>query len=147
MLRILDYYIRKPPFTGQLYHDEQVRRLEGEVKQAKAVLTAEVRRQIAAQYRELIGQSPSDIWFRLRFAEFASVFLRDEQTAIDQCRHVQELAPHSYKPHMVLALSLGGAETLRGGRRASAQGRTVKTDLRAGVSHAGTCPSDPGPSG
>ncbi len=107
MLRILDYYLRKPPFTGQLYHEEQVRRLEGEVKQAKAALTADVRRQIAAQYRELIGQSPADIWFRLRFAEFASVFLRDDQTAIDQCRNVQELVPHSYRPHMVLALSLG----------------------------------------
>jgi tetratricopeptide (TPR) repeat protein len=107
MLKVLDYYLRKPPFTGQLYHDQQVRRLEGEVKQARAALTADVRRQIAAQYRTLIGQSPSDIWFRLRFAEFASVFLGDEQTVLDQCRHVQELMPHSYKPHMVLALSLG----------------------------------------
>ncbi len=108
--KVLNYYIRKPPFTGQLYHEEQVQRLEGEVKQAEAALTAAVRKQIAAQYRDLVEQTPSDIWLRLRFAEFGSVFLRDEQTAVEQCRRVQELVPHSYKPHVVLALSLGGLQ-------------------------------------
>jgi tetratricopeptide (TPR) repeat protein len=107
LFKVLNYYIRKPPFTGQLYHEEQVQRLEGDLKQAEAALTAGVRKQIAAQYRDLIEQSPSDILFRLRFAEFASVFLKDEQTAVEQCRRVQELVPHSYKPHVVLALSLG----------------------------------------
>jgi tetratricopeptide (TPR) repeat protein len=110
LFKVLNYYIRKPPFTGQLYHDEHVQRLEREVKQAEAALTAGVRKQIAAQYRDLIEQSPSDILFRLRFAEFASVFLKDEQTAVEQCRRVQELAPHSYKPHVVLALSLGALQ-------------------------------------
>jgi tetratricopeptide (TPR) repeat protein len=108
LFKVLNYYLRKPPFTGQLYHDEQVQRLEGQVRQAEAALTASVRKQIAAQYRDLIQQSPSDILFRLRLAEFASVFLKDEQTAVEQCRRVQELVPHSYKPHVVLALSLGG---------------------------------------
>jgi Flp pilus assembly protein TadD len=110
LFKVLNYYIRKPPFTGQLYHDEQVQRLEEEVKQTEAALTAGVRKQIAAQYRDLIEQSPSDILFRLRFAEFASVFLKDEQTAVEQSRRVQELVPHSYKPHVVLALSLGGLQ-------------------------------------
>jgi len=110
LFKVLNYYIRKPPFTGQLYHDEQVQRLEGQVKQAEAALTAGARRQIAAQYRDLIEHAPSDILLRLRFAEFASVFLKDEQTAVEQCRRVQELAPHSYKPHVVLALSLGGLQ-------------------------------------
>jgi len=110
LFKVLNYYIRKPPFTGQLYHEEQVQRLDGDVKRAEAALTAEVRRQIAVQFRDLIQQSPSDIWFRLRFAEFASVFLKDERTAAEQCRRVQELVPHSYKPHVALALSLGGLQ-------------------------------------
>jgi tetratricopeptide (TPR) repeat protein len=87
-----------------------MQRLEGDLKRAEAVLTTEARKQIAVQYRDLIQQSPADIWLRWRFAEFASVFLKDEQTAIEQCRRVQELAPHSYKPHVVLALSLGGLQ-------------------------------------
>jgi tetratricopeptide (TPR) repeat protein len=110
LFKVLNYYIRKPPFTGQLYHKEQMQRLEGDLKRAEAVLTTEARKQIAVQYRDLIQQSPADIWLRWRFAEFASVFLKDEQTAIEQCRRVQELAPHSYKPHVVLALSLGGLQ-------------------------------------
>jgi tetratricopeptide (TPR) repeat protein len=108
LFKVLNYYIRKAPFTGQLYHNEQVQRLEGEVTQAQAALTAGMRQQIAAEYRALIQQTPSDLLFRLRFAEFASVFLKDEQTAVEQCRRVQELVPHSYRPHVVLALSLGG---------------------------------------
>lgn len=110
LFKVLNYYLRKAPFTGQLYHEEQVQRLEGEVKQAEAALTAGVSQQITAQYRDLIEHAPSDIWLRLRFAEFASVVLKDEQTAVEQCRRVQELAPHSYKPHVVLALSLGGLQ-------------------------------------
>ena len=108
LFKVLNYYLRKPPFTGQLYHDEQAQRLEGDVRRAEASLTAQARRQIAAEYRDLIERSPSDIWLRLRFAEFASVFLNSEQTAIEQCRRVQALAPHSYKPHLLLALSLEG---------------------------------------
>ena len=110
LFKALNYYIRKPPFTGQLYHEEQAQRLEAEVKQAEAALTVGVRKEIVAQYRDLIERAPSDIWLRLRFAEFASVFLKDEQTAVEQCRRVQELTPHSYKPHVVLALSLGGLQ-------------------------------------
>ncbi|MBM4024415.1 MAG: tetratricopeptide repeat protein [Planctomycetes bacterium] len=107
LFKVLNYYLRKPPFTGQLYHAEQVRRLEGDLLRANATPTAEKNKQIAAHYRDLIGASPGDIWLRLRFAEFASVFLRDEPTAVEECRRVQALAPHSYKPHLSLALSLG----------------------------------------
>ena len=106
IFKVLNYYLRKPPFTGQLYHDEHVRRLEREVKRTEATLTPDLCKQIAVLYREIIAEVPSDIWLRLRLAEFASVFLNDEQTAVEQCRRVQELVPHSYKPHLLLAMSL-----------------------------------------
>jgi tetratricopeptide (TPR) repeat protein len=107
LFKVLHYYIRKPPFTNQLYHRAHVQRLEREVKEAEKLLTAEVRRRLAGQYRDLIEKAPGDMWLRLRFAEFASVWLGDEPVALEQCRRVQELVPHSYKPHLLLALSLG----------------------------------------
>jgi tetratricopeptide (TPR) repeat protein len=108
LFKVLNYYIRKPPFTGQLYHDEQVQRLEGDLKQAEAALTAGVRKQIAAQYTDLIEDVPSDIWLRLA-CRVCLLFLKDEQTAVEQCRRVQErrLIPSN---HVVLALSLGGLQ-------------------------------------
>lgn len=107
LFKVLNYYVKKPPFVNQLYHAELVRRLENELKEAESSLTVEVRKQVAAQYRSLIEKSPDDIWHRLRFAEFASVWRNDERTAVEQCRRVQGLMPHSYKPHLLMALSLG----------------------------------------
>ncbi len=107
LFKVLNYYIKKPPFVNQLHHAERAGRLANELKEVERALTADVRREVAAQYRGLIEKSPADIWYRLRFAEFASVWLNDEATAVEQCRRVQELMPHSYKPHLLLALVLG----------------------------------------
>ena len=105
--KVLNYYLKEAPFTHQLYHDEQVARMEREVESLEAALTNEVQAQIAAQYQGLIEETPFDIWLRLRFAEFSSVRLGDEAASVRQCERVSQLVPHSYKPHLLLALSLG----------------------------------------
>lgn len=105
--KVLNYYLKKPPFTNQLYHDEWTARLERDVKSLETALTAEAQTQIAAEYDDLARQMPSDIWLHLRLAEFLSVRMNDEHGAVEQCRQVQKLMPHSYKPHLLLALSLG----------------------------------------
>lgn len=107
LFKIRHYYLARPPFMGQLDHDRQMARLEQELTEAEAALTTEACEQISAEYRRLIEQTPADIWLRLRFAEFSSVRLGDEPAAVEQCRRVQERVPHSYKPHLLLALSLG----------------------------------------
>jgi tetratricopeptide (TPR) repeat protein len=107
LFKVLNYYLREPPFTNQLYHEQQVATFEAEVRRLETALTSPVRERIAAQYQSLLEQHPSDIWLRWRYAEFASVQLNDEAMAAHQCRHVVPLLPHSYKPHLLLALSLG----------------------------------------
>jgi tetratricopeptide (TPR) repeat protein len=107
LFKVLNYYLKEPPFTHQLYHEEQVASLERQVQSLEAGLTDEVRAQIAGRYRDLMARKPSDIWLRLRFAEFSSVQLGDALAAVGQCERVSQLAPHSYKPLLLLALSLG----------------------------------------
>jgi len=104
--KILNYYIKEPPFTNQLYHSEQVSRLERELDALEAVLTPEILQNAAAQFRRLIETEPSDFWLRWRYAELLSVRLKDERAAAGQCRLTLKLLPHSYKPHLLLAMSL-----------------------------------------
>jgi tetratricopeptide (TPR) repeat protein len=107
LFKVLNYYLEEPPFTNQLYHDQQVAALEQQVRQLERNVRLEQRRRISAQYETLLQENPSDIWLRWRYAEFLSVQMSDEAEAAAQCRHVVSVLPHSYKPHLMLALSLG----------------------------------------
>jgi tetratricopeptide (TPR) repeat protein len=105
--KVLNYYIKEPPFTNQLYHSEQVSRLERRLNALEAGLTPEALNDAAVQYRMLLEKEPSDFWLRWRYAELLSVRLQNESAAAEQCRLTLKLLPHSYKPHLLLALSLG----------------------------------------
>jgi tetratricopeptide (TPR) repeat protein len=104
--KILNFYLKKPPFTNQLYHKERISRMEGGLMRLQLKLTPQVHQQAAALYEQLLEKEPSDTWLRLRYAELLSVHLGDESSAAKQCRLTQELLPHSYRPHLLLAMSL-----------------------------------------
>ncbi len=104
--KVVNYYIKKPPFTNQLYHDQKLQKLERELKTLQDRLTHEVLAGAADQYRQLIEKEPSDVWLRWRYAELLSVWLKNEAAAAHQCRLTLKILPHSYKPHLTLALSL-----------------------------------------
>lgn len=105
--KVLNYYIKEPPFTNQLYHSEQVSRLERRLEALEDGLTPEALKNAEAQYRRLLEKEPSDFWLRWRYAELLSVRFKNERAAAEQCRLTLELLPHSYKPHLLLAMSLG----------------------------------------
>ena len=105
--KVLNYYIKEPPFTNQLYHSERLSRLQRRLEALEAGLTPETLKNAAAQYRGLLEKKPSDFWLRWRYAELLSVRLKNERAAAEQCRLTLKLLPHSYKPHLLLALSLG----------------------------------------
>jgi len=54
--KVLNYYIKEPPFTNQLYHSERLSRLQRRLEALEAGLTPEALRNAAAQYRGLLDK-------------------------------------------------------------------------------------------
>lgn len=104
--KILNYYIKKPPFTNQLDHEQQVRQMETRLKALQNSLTPQVLKDTGALFRQLIEDDPCDVWLRWRYAELLSAHLHNESAAAEQCRIAQGLLPSSYRSHLLLALSL-----------------------------------------
>jgi len=104
--KILNYYIKKPPFTNQLDHKERVRQMETRLKALEGNLTPQVVKDTAVLFQQSLEKDPCDVWLRWRYAELLSVHLRDESAAAEQCRLAQELLPCSYRSHLLLGLSL-----------------------------------------
>jgi len=104
--KILNYYIKKPPFTNQLDHEGRVRQMEMRLKALEDSLTPQVLKDTGVLFQQLIEKDPCDIWLRWRYAELLSVHLNNESAAAEQCRAAQGLLPSSYRSHLLLALSL-----------------------------------------
>ena len=91
---VLNTYIRKAPFTNQLYHKERVEQMEVHVRTLKANISRELIEAAAAAYRDAI-RDDSDNWqLRWRYAELLSAELKDDGGAIEQCRWVLDRLPH-----------------------------------------------------
>ena len=106
LYKILNFYLRRPPFTNQLYQDERIRHTEARLADLKTQLTPEALQANATQYRQLLQEDPGDIWLRWRYAQLLSAHLQDERAATEQCRLALEHLPCSYRSHLLLALSL-----------------------------------------
>ena len=81
--KILNFYVKEPPFTNQPYHEERVRQMETRLKALEANLTPQVLKDTADLYQQLLKKDPSDIWLRWRYAELLSVHLKDEPAATE----------------------------------------------------------------
>lgn len=106
LYKILNFYLRRPPFTNQLYQDERVSGVEAKLADLKAQLTPEALQANAAQFQQRLQEDPGDIWLRWRYAQLLSAHLQDERAATEQCRLALAHLPGSYRSHLLLALSL-----------------------------------------
>ncbi|MGB8953370.1 MAG: tetratricopeptide repeat protein [Candidatus Aminicenantales bacterium] len=94
---MLNAYIKKAPFTNQLYHAEQVAQLEQELDDQKARLTVDALQKSAEQYKRAIGQSPQDWWLHWKYAQLLAEGLNKDQEALVHFKAVTELVPHSFR--------------------------------------------------
>jgi tetratricopeptide (TPR) repeat protein len=93
---VLKRFIVKPPFTNQLYHEEQVEMMEQQCKALKADLTPEALEKSAAQYRQAIQDAPQDLYMRWKYGRLLAEDLKDYRAAAEQFQFVQRNIPHSY---------------------------------------------------
>jgi len=94
--RILSGFIKEPPFTNQLYHEELVRQMEQNLEALRIYLAPEALGRAAVQYRQAIQKAPSDWRLRWKYGKLLTEGLKDFQAAAEQYRLVQKCLPHSY---------------------------------------------------
>jgi tetratricopeptide (TPR) repeat protein len=94
--KVLNGFLKKPPFTNQLYHDERIKQMEQNVTDLKQSLTPEVIKDVAAQYRQAIEKNGSDWMLRERYGMLLIEEINDPASALEQYRLVAKSLPHSY---------------------------------------------------
>ena len=94
--KVLNGFLKKPPFTHQLYHEEHVREMEQNLTDLKLSLTPEVLKEVATQYRQAIEKDGSDWMLRERYGMLLIEEIDDPASALEQYRLVAKSLPHSY---------------------------------------------------
>lgn len=100
--KILEGFIRKPPFTNQLYQQDRVRRMEQSIESLKTHLTPEALERAAGEYRRVIDTTPGDWVLHWKYGKLLTEDLKDYQAAAEQYRLVQKLVPHSHLGHTAM---------------------------------------------
>lgn len=106
--KILTGFVRKPPFTNQLYYRERVMQMEQNLQALGSYLTPEALQKAGLQYRQAIEKAPSDWRLRWKYGKLLTEGLKDYLAAAEQYSLVQKSLPHSYIGHTALgAVSRG----------------------------------------
>ena len=103
---MLNAYIKKPPFSNQLYHAEQVARLERELAELKARLSENAVRECEETYEKAILGSPRDWWLHWKYSQLLYQSLGNDRDALAHLGRVAELVPHSVRGYSGMALIL-----------------------------------------
>jgi tetratricopeptide (TPR) repeat protein len=104
--KILNDYIKKAPFTNQLYHKEQVEQLEQNLKALHDNLTPEVLKEADMQYRQAIEKNKDDWLLRQKYGHFLTFGLKDYRAGAEQYAIAVEYTDY-YEYHAVLGGLLG----------------------------------------
>jgi tetratricopeptide (TPR) repeat protein len=112
--KILYGFIKKAPFTNQLYYKEMVSLMEKEVKILKVNLTADALQEAVVQYQRAIKDDSEDWHLLYKYGKLLAEDLKDYQAAAEQYRLVQHYYPHSYTGYNALGSVLLGLGDLDG---------------------------------
>ena len=100
--KILNGFIKKPPFTNQLYYKERFKQMEKDIESLRIYLAPEALEKAAVQYRQAIQKTSSDWRLCFKYGKLLAEDLKDYQTAAEQYRLVLKCLPHSYLGHTAL---------------------------------------------
>jgi len=94
--KVLNGFLKKPPFTNQLYHKERIKEMEQNLTDLKLLLTPEAIKEVASQYRQAIEKNSGDWMLLERYGMFLIEEANDPASALEQYRLVAKALPHSY---------------------------------------------------
>lgn len=108
--KILREYIEKPPFTNQLYHDDQVASLEAQLASCQPVLQPESLRACVEQYRHAIHQHPTDWNLHFKLGRLLAEELKDYSGAAAEFALVQKCVPHFHRGYTAMGQVLAALD-------------------------------------
>ncbi len=111
--KILNDFLKRPPFSNRLYYEEQVERMERDLATLKASVTPQAIQQAAEQCRQAVEHDPEDWLLHWKYGQFLAEHMRDYRAAAEQFRWVRDHLPHSWLAHQSLATvlaALGNAD-------------------------------------
>jgi tetratricopeptide (TPR) repeat protein len=100
---MLNAYIKTPPFTNQLYHAEQVTKLERELTDMRSCLSNDALQESAELYEQALARAPQDWWLHWKYAQLLHLGLENDQEALDHLETITELLPHSVRGYSGVA--------------------------------------------
>jgi tetratricopeptide (TPR) repeat protein len=110
---MLNAYIKTPPFTNQLYHAEQVTKLEREFTDMRFCLSKDALQKSAELYEHALALAPQDWWLHWKYAQLLHLGLENDREALDHLETITELVPHSVRGYSGVAFirqQLGDAD-------------------------------------
>ncbi len=91
-----DEYIKNPPFTNQLNHQQDIRRLRERIDSLKKALNKEALSKIAPAYEYALQKNPDDWMLHYKYGDFLMDSIGDYTSAMMQFNRTLELVPHFY---------------------------------------------------
>jgi len=110
---IVNMFLAKPPFTGQLRHKEHVAVLQQKLNSLKKQLSPDALRSIAEQYRAAIAQASDDWRLHWDYGKLLAEDLQQYDPAAAEYRVVLNLLPHSYTGYNAMGSVLRAKGDLR----------------------------------
>ena len=100
--KVLNDFMKRPPFTNQLDQQERVTQMEQNIEDLKRYLAPEAIGNVVVEYRKAIQKSPSDWRLRWKYGKLLTESLKDHKGAAEQVRLVRQYLPHSYMAYTAL---------------------------------------------
>lgn len=92
---VLNDYIKNPPYSNQLYHQQRVDELEQWLSAMREQLNERLLAASESSYQRSVEKYPEDSWLRRKYARFLHEVKGDLEAAEVQYRKVIDLLPHS----------------------------------------------------
>jgi tetratricopeptide (TPR) repeat protein len=137
--KVVHSFLAKPPFTNQLYHEEQVEQLKQQLQSLEASLTPDVLTTIGQEYVATIEKAPGDWRLRWDYGQMLAEDLKQYDAAAEQYRIVQQLLPHSHMGHDALASVLRAKGDLNGAIAEYQKELAIKPTAGKAYYYAGWC--------
>ncbi len=100
--KVLNEYINHPPFTNQLYHDQQVASLTARLDAMKAYIERPSLELSVEAYRWAIRADPYDWNLHYKFASLLADELKDHRAAVAELARVQQDVPHFHRGYTAM---------------------------------------------